>query len=154
MTHRGIRKRSRFSNRVVEGYVHPWQAESNWPLPCHGYHSKMRCDDFAATVVICLFAYFSLGAADTPKPAAVPNVAGEWTGNWGAFDPASMAKIDKAPCKGLQCTVIQKDGIWQATFVGECGGVYYWVGRASEKDFVAFYTSSGHVLVFQMGRKK
>jgi hypothetical protein len=124
-------------------------------------------------------------AADSPKHVEAPNVVGEWTGNWGAFDPATLSKIAKETCKALDCTVGLKDGVWQATFVGECGGpykytismegrqsgnsvlfrgsvdlgekgggIYDWVGRANATEFIGFYSSSGHVGVFQMTRKK
>lgn len=34
------------------------------------------------------------------------------------------------------------------------GGVYDWIGRANEKEFVGFYTSQKHVGTFQMARPK
>lgn len=146
----------------------------------------MNATILAALILGFIAVPFSLAAsADPPKHVEPPNVLGDWTGNWGAFDPATLSKIAKETCKGLDCTVVQKDGIWQATFVGECGwpykytitmegrqsgdvvlfkgsvdlgekggGIYDWVGRASDKEFVGFYTSSHHVGVFQLARKK
>jgi hypothetical protein len=80
---------------------------------------------------------------------------------------------------------VRKDGVWQATFEGECGrpykyvikmdgrqagdavlfkgttdlgekdgGVYDWVGRATDKEFIGFYTSAHHTGVFQLSRPK
>lgn len=34
------------------------------------------------------------------------------------------------------------------------GGVYDWIGRADDNEFVGFYTSSHHVGVFQLKRKE
>jgi hypothetical protein len=34
------------------------------------------------------------------------------------------------------------------------GGVYDWIGRANEKEFVGFYTSAGHVGTFTLSRVK
>lgn len=33
------------------------------------------------------------------------------------------------------------------------GGVYDWIGRANEKEFVGFYTSQRHTGAFRLGRK-
>ncbi len=124
-------------------------------------------------------------AADASEPAGAPNILGQWTGNWGAFDPATLSRIDKEACKGLDCTIVEKDGVYTATFEGDCGGpykytitmegrrsgeavlfkgsvdlgekgggVYDWVGRATDKEFVGFYTSSRHLGVFQLARGK
>ncbi|MFN3649803.1 MAG: hypothetical protein ACK47B_09485 [Armatimonadota bacterium] len=34
------------------------------------------------------------------------------------------------------------------------GGVYDWIGRANEKEFLGFYTSEGYVGTFQLARPK
>lgn len=34
------------------------------------------------------------------------------------------------------------------------GGVYDWIGRATEKEFVGFYTSEGHTGTFRLARPK
>jgi hypothetical protein len=34
------------------------------------------------------------------------------------------------------------------------GGVYDWIGRANEKEFIGFYTSAGHVGTFTLARPK
>jgi hypothetical protein len=135
-------------------------------------------------LVITLGFTFAEGG-EAPKSATAPGILGSWTGSWGAFDPTTMSKIAKETCKGLDCSVVAKDGGWEATFEGECGGpykytikmegrksgdailfrgsvdlgekgggIYDWVGRANDKEFVGFYTSSRHVGVFQLARKK
>ena len=118
------------------------------------------------------------------KPAAVPEVTGEWTGTWGPYEPQPVPS-DKKKVMRLDCSVIRKDGVWQATFEGECGrpykytikmegrqsgetvmfkgtvdlgemdgGVYDWIGRATDTEFAGFYTSSHHVGVFRLSRAK
>jgi len=146
----------------------------------------MRTVILVALLVVLSAANHNLTeAADGPKQPAAPKIVGQWTGTWGAFDPATMSKIDKETCKSLDCTVTEKEGAWSATFEGDCGGpykytitmqgrqsggavlfkgsvdlgekgggVYDWVGRANDKDFVGFYTSAGHVGVFQLARMK
>jgi hypothetical protein len=146
----------------------------------------MRLPIFAIFFLGVLAAYFGLAhAADAPKHVETPNIVGPWSGTWGAFDPATLSKLDKQKCKGLDCTVVKKEGVWVATFEGDCGGpykytitmegrqsgevilfkgsvdlgekgggIYDWVGRANNNDFVGFYTSSTHIGVFQLSRKK
>jgi hypothetical protein len=114
-------------------------------------------------------------------------VTGEWTGVWFTRPPAPMApKTMEANCKQrLDCTVVQKDNLWQATFEGECGkpfkytikmdgrqsgaavlfkgsadlgeehgGVFDWIGRASDNEFVGFFTSAKAPGEFRLDRKK
>jgi hypothetical protein len=147
---------------------------------------------FALFIVIAGFGLI-LGQ-EQPKPkVAAPDVTGEWTGTWGPYDPQPAASKDKDKEKNkdkkkdmrLDCTVVRKQGTWQATFEGECGrpykytikmdgrqasdvvlfkgttdlgekdgGVYDWIGRATDKDFVGFYTSAKYTGVFRLTRKK
>jgi len=124
-------------------------------------------------------------AQDKEKPTKAPNVVGEWTGIWGTYNIAKSAMAEKDKCKAIDCKVVVKDGIWQATFEGECGrpykytikmdgrqagtavlfkgstdlgekdgGAFDWVGRATEKEFVGFYTSERYTGVFQLTRTK
>lgn len=124
-------------------------------------------------------------AQDKPQPAKAPDVTGAWGGIWGPYNPAQSATLAKEKCKGLDCRVVLKDGVWQATFEGECGrpykyiikmegrrvgdavlfkgttdlgekdgGVFDWVGRATDKEFVGFYTSARYTGVFQLSRPK
>jgi hypothetical protein len=124
-------------------------------------------------------------APDKPKSVEAPNVTGDWTGLWGPYNPAQSAPLAKEKCKRLDCHVVRQDGVWHATFEGECsrpykytikmegrqagpvvlfkgtidlgekdGGVYDWVGRATDKEFIGFYSSAHHTGVFQLARPK
>jgi hypothetical protein len=124
-------------------------------------------------------------AADRPRPGSMPQVTGEWTGTWGPYHPQPAITPEKKKEMRLDCTVTYKDGVWRATFEGECGrpykytikmdgrqagevvlfkgttdlgekdgGVYDWIGRATEKEFVGFYTSAKYTGVFQLARKQ
>ncbi len=126
-------------------------------------------------------------AKDQPaKVAEAPKVLGAWTGTWGPYvaEPKADAK-PKKPALCIDCDVQLKDGVWKATFEGECGrpykytinmegrqvgdavlfkgttdlgaedgGVYDWIGRATENEFVGFYTSAKYSGVFTMKRAK
>lgn len=119
-----------------------------------------------------------------PKaPATPPQVVGTWAGEWGPYYPATGAAMAKEKCKGLDCTVEQKEGVYHATFEGECGrpykytikmegrqvgasvlfkgtvdlgeqdgGVFDWVGRATDTEFVGFYTSAHYTGAFSLKR--
>jgi hypothetical protein len=72
--------------------------------------------------------------ADTPakpekaksdgKPVAAPKAGGEWVGEWGPYNPANSPSLDKEKCKAIDCKVTEKEGVWHATFEGECGRPY------------------------------
>ncbi len=66
-----------------------------------------------------------------------PEIAGDWTGVWGPFNPAQTQEVDKAKCKVLDCHVERTAAGWQATFEGECGRPYKYTiqmeGRQSGK---------------------
>jgi hypothetical protein len=127
----------------------------------------------------------SLRAEDGRKEVTAPAVTGAWTGIWGPYSPAPGAGLAKDKCKRLDCQVVRKAGVWQATFEGECGrpykytikmegrqagnvvlfkgtvdlgekdgGVYDWVGRATDKEFIGFYTSAHYTGAFQLSRAK
>ncbi|HWP44586.1 MAG TPA: hypothetical protein VNO14_15170 [Blastocatellia bacterium] len=116
---------------------------------------------------------------------AVPQIAGEWTGNWSSYNPAQGAGTVKELCKRLDCKIEHKDGVWQATFEGDCGrpykytikmegrqvgkvvlfkgttdlgekdgGVYDWIGKATEKEFIGFFTSAYYTGTFNLSPKK
>ncbi len=53
-----------------------------------------------------------------------PEVVGEWSGEWGPFNPAEGSEVDPEKCKVLDCQVIRTDTGWEATFQGECGRPY------------------------------
>jgi len=58
------------------------------------------------------------------KAMEVPKVAASWTGEWGPYNPAKDIGLTKEKCKGLDCKVVYENGIWEATFEGECGRPY------------------------------
>jgi hypothetical protein len=104
---------------------------------------------------------------------------------WSSYNPAKGETPPKELCKHLTCTITQKDGVWQATFEGDCGrpykynikmegrqvgkvvlfkgttdlgpqdgGVFDWIGRANDKEFVGFFTSAFYTGVFSLSRDK
>ena len=128
-------------------------------------------------------------AQSKDKTVVKPNVAGAWTGTWGALEspkPGSAPKPYTAAQKAMDCKVeVTPTGEWQATFEGECGrpykytikmpgrqsgdvvlfkgsadlgekdgGVYDWIGRATEHEFIGFFTSRGHAGSFALARPK
>ena len=128
----------------------------------------------------------SKAAKDKPAaPPKAPEVTGAWTGEWGPYNPAHSAPLDKEKCKALDCVVEARGGVWHATFEGECGrpykytikmdgrraggavlfkgttdlgeqdgGVFDWVGRATDDEFVGFYTSARYTGVLSLKRVK
>jgi hypothetical protein len=115
----------------------------------------------------------------------LPDIAGEWTGTWATYSPAQGAVPPKDICKSLVCKVTYKDGVWEASFEGDCGrpykytikmegrqvgkvvmfkgttdlgakdgGVFDWIGRATDKEFVGFFTSAYYTGVFSLSRTK
>jgi hypothetical protein len=115
----------------------------------------------------------------------VPDVAGEWTGVWSSYNPAQGGGSPKDLCKNLSARVAQKEGLWEATFEGDCGrpykytikmegrqvgkvvlfkgttdlgakdgGIYDWIGRANEKEFVGFFTSAFYTGTFNLSKAK
>ena len=137
---------------------------------------------------ICVLASLRPGLAQAPAPAAQNpplNVAGDWTGNWSAYNPAKVADAPKELCAKLDAKVAVKDGVWEATFTGDCGrpykysikmegrqvgkvvlfkgaadlgprdgGVYDWIGRANDQEFVGFFTSAAYTGVFSLSKSK
>src|SRR6516164_6836099 len=82
--------------------------------------------------VIMFLGALALGAGaapspDQPPPAKAPDVSGAWTGVWGPYNPAQSATLAKEKCKALDCHVVSKSGVWQATFEGECGRPYKFI---------------------------
>ena len=132
----------------------------------------------------------SLGVAlaQTPSPQTkdqAPDIAGTWTGTWGTYNPAQGTTPPKDICKKLDAKVEQKDGVWEASFEGDCGrpykytikmegrqigkvvmfkgttdlgardgGVFDWIGRATDKEFVGFFTSAYYTGTFNLARTK
>ena len=124
-------------------------------------------------------------AKSTQNKESVPDIAGDWSGTWSTYNPAQGAVPAKEICKSLGCKVAYKDGVWEATFEGDCGrpykytikmegrqvgkvvmfkgttdlgakdgGVFDWIGRATDKEFVGFFTSGYYTGVFNLSRAK
>jgi hypothetical protein len=142
-------------------------------------------------VLLSLVLVFSIGSskglAQAPSPqtkAPGPDISGEWTGDWGPFNPASGMGMVKGLCKTLIAKVEYKKDVWEAAFEGDCGrpykymikmegrqvgkavlfkgtvdlgekdgGVFDWIGKANEKEFVGFFTSAGYTGLFVLTRK-
>jgi hypothetical protein len=135
-------------------------------------------------VIIC----FGIAAAQNQTSQAkdqAPDISGEWSGTWGVYNPAQGTTPPKDICKRLDAKVDAKDGVWQATFEGDCGrpykytikmegrqvgkvvmfkgttdlgekdgGVFDWIGRANDKEFVGFFTSGSYTGTFHLTRPK
>src|SRR5215471_3749278 len=63
-------------------------------------------------------------AQSTQTKEQTPDVAGDWAGTWSTYNPAQGAVPAKEICKSLTCKVVNKDGVWEATFEGDCGRPY------------------------------
>jgi hypothetical protein len=61
------------------------------------------------------------GPATIPQP---PDIVGKWTGVWSAYNPAQASTPPKEQCAKLDASVAQENGIWVATFEGDCGRPY------------------------------
>lgn len=134
----------------------------------------------AAALCVWLGSAAVMGAE---PPAAAPNVAGQWTGTWGPLTPqaGSDDKSQKmcldcsvqrqrdtwqatfeGECGRPYKYIIKMDGrqagdvvlFKGTTDLGEKdGGVYDWIGRADDREFVGFYTSAKYTGVFRLTRK-
>jgi hypothetical protein len=127
----------------------------------------------------------SIAQAQSSQKEQAPDISGDWTGTWSTYNPSQGAVPAKEICKSLSCKVVNKDGVWEATFEGDCGrpykytikmegrqigkvvmfkgttdlgakggGVFDWIGRANEKEFVGFFTSGFYTGVFSLTRTK
>ena len=63
-------------------------------------------------------------AGGEPRSGITPHVTGEWSGTWGPYQREPVTASAKKKELQLDCTVVYKDGAWQATFQGECGRPY------------------------------
>lgn len=139
-------------------------------------------------ILPCFLLTIGIGLAQTQsdqKKEAAPDINGKWTGVWSVYNPAQGATPAKELCKRLDCTITEKDGVWEATFEGDCGrpykytikmegrqigkavmfkgttdlgakdgGIFDWIGRANEKEFVGFFTSAYYTGTFNLSRAK
>ena len=145
---------------------------------------KTSCADFAAAS----FYHWlesprrrALAAAADPQQPL--DIAGNWTGTWSNFNPAQPSSQPNVVCAKLDAKVALVNGVWEATFEGDCGrpykysikmegrqsgnavlfkgtadlgqadgGVYDWIGRANNTDFIGFYTNAFSTGFFNLKR--
>lgn len=139
-----------------------------------------------SSILVLIILIMGLGFAQTNQTKdAVPDITGEWTGVWSSYNPSKGSGSEKELCKKLTCTIANKDGVWQATFEGDCGrpykyqikmegrqigkvvlfkgttdlgaqdgGIYDWIGRANDKEFVGFFTNAFLTGTFNLTREK
>ncbi len=155
----------------------------------------MFCRNRFALLCVLFAVGISIAFAQTPSPQpqqatqqakdSVPDIAGAWSGTWGAYSPSQGTTPPKSICKDLTAKVERKDDVWQAVFEGDCGrpykytikmegrqigkvvmfkgttdlsakdgGVFDWIGRANDKEFVGFFTSAYYTGTFNLARAK
>jgi hypothetical protein len=133
----------------------------------------------AAAVLGCLLGIgLATAVAAQKRDTAPPAVEGNWSGTWGiAGRDTSMAldctvtrlgkdrwqAIFSGECGRPYRYTVRMAGrrvgdvvLFKGTAdLGEQdGGVYDWIGRASEKEFLGFYTSQGYTGSFKLTRLK
>jgi hypothetical protein len=127
------------------------------------------------SVLMVLIAGFAIaqerrGARGPQQPL---DISGTWTGTWSNFNPAQPSSQPNVVCAKLDAKVVLVNGVWEASFEGDCGrpykysikmegrqsgnavlfkgtadlgqadgGVYDWIGRANNTDFIGFYTNA------------
>jgi len=138
-------------------------------------------------IVSCFLLTLNSGfaQAQTAPAQQPPDITGKWSGIWSAYNPAQGGGAPKELCKNLSCNIEYKDGVWLATFEGDCGrpykykismegrqvgkvvmfkgttdlgaqdgGVFDWIGRANDKEFIGFFTSAFYTGTFNLSREK
>jgi hypothetical protein len=111
------------------------------------------------------------------------DISGNWSGTWSSYSPTQATTPPKEVCAKLDARVAQVNGVWEATFEGDCGrpykysikmegrqtgnavlfkgtadlgaadgGVYDWIGRATNTEFIGFYTNAFTTGVFSLKR--
>jgi hypothetical protein len=85
---------------------------------------KPRWSSILFTVLLLGFGAASAQTPATPAKDAAPDVAGDWTGVWSAYNPAQGGGTPKELCKTLTAKTAPRDGVWEAVFEGECGRPY------------------------------
>ena len=147
---------------------------------------RTRCWSTLSCIVVLICSGVAISQNQTTPPATqAPDISGDWTGTWGVYSPAQGTTPPKDICKQLDAKVEYKDGVWLATFEGDCGrpykykitmegrqvgkavmfkgttdlgakdgGVFDWIGRANDKEFVGFFTSASYTGTFNLARTK
>ena len=116
-------------------------------------------------------------------PAQPLDISGNWSGTWSSYNPTQATSQPNVVCAKLDAKVAMVNGVWEASFEGDCGrpykyaikmegrqtgnavlfkgtadlgaadgGVYDWIGRATNTDFVGFYTNAFSTGVFTLKR--
>lgn len=137
----------------------------------------MRRSAMAAALLVCAAGAGYAGYKVDDK-APKPEVTGAWTGTWaitsgehaGAAMKLDCAVVEKkgkwqatfeGECGRPYKYTVKMDGrqsgkavLFKGTAdLGEKdGGIFDWVGRATEKEFVGFYTSGGYTGTFKLAR--
>ena len=135
---------------------------------------------------LCLLLALGVGLAQNRGLRGVAqavDVSGNWTGTWSTYSPTQPSTPPLEVCAKLSAKVAQVNGVWEATFEGDCGrpykysikmegrqtggavlfkgtadlgaadgGVYDWIGRANNTEFIGFYTSAFSTGVFSLKR--
>ncbi len=122
--------------------------------------------------------------AQEAKKSQPPTVHGEWTGTWSVHhtDPTKKANLPakcldcnvvrsgdtwqatfEGECGRPYKYTIKMEGRLAGSVVlfkgttdlgPKDGGVFDWIGRANEKEFIGFYTSGRYTGTFKLERKK
>jgi hypothetical protein len=124
------------------------------------------------------------GEREQPPKSAVPDVTGEWTGTWGPYATQAAKEGAKkemrldclvvhkdgtwhatfeGECGRPYKYTIKMEGRQSGNVVlfkgttdlgPKDGGVYDWIGRTTDKEFIGFYTNAKYTGVFRLVRKK
>src|SRR5947207_9547749 len=116
--------------------------------------------------------------ADKDAKDQEPQVIGDWTGSWGITGRPEAAQL-RLDCKVVSMGSEKWEATFQgecgrpykytvkmegrragnavlfrgtADLGKQDGGVYDWIGRASEKEFLGYFTSEGHTGTFKLAR--
>ena len=144
-------------------------------------------------VVMCFGLAAGIGATQDTRggrggrgargPQQPLDISGNWTGTWSSYNPTQATTPPNVVCAKLDAKVAKVNGVWEATFEGDCGrpykysikmegrqtgnavlfkgtsdlgaadgGVYDWIGRATNAEFIGFYTNSFSTGVFALKR--
>jgi hypothetical protein len=117
-------------------------------------------------------------------PQTPPNITGAWTGTWSSYNPSGTtppqeqcakltanitqkgdvwAAVFEGDCGRPYKYTITMEGHQAGRAVmfkgsadlgAQDGGVYDWIGRAVDTEFIGFYTSAASTGVFSMSRAK
>jgi hypothetical protein len=139
---------------------------------------RIRWSALAAALAVCA-ATAGYAGYKTDDKAPKPEVIGAWTGTWSITSGEHAGAAMRLDCKVLEkkgskweavfegeCGrpykyTVKMDGrqsgkavLFKGTAdLGEKdGGIFDWVGRATEKEFVGFYTSGAYTGSFKLAR--